>query len=218
MKTEKALMSLLEWDHRGRYVYAKRDLAKLFQETITPAINSSKRASCKKGRHEIVSDSHLDNSQGNLGQGATNEIATKENTLSQSLSRLVKKGILIRAARDAYVFAKSAHIDGTILEEIAATLRRGEYTFESLESALSQWGRISQIPVNRITLMTTGRRGVYHTPFGTIEFTHTTRPVEEIVANTIVRQGHPLPIASEDYALKNLRSTRRSLDLVIEKG
>ncbi len=41
-----------------------------------------------------------------------------------------------------------------------------------LESALSEYGVISQIPIDRLTIMTTGRKGHYKTPYGTIEFTH----------------------------------------------
>ncbi len=174
MRINDALTSLLEWDRKGRYVYAKRDLAKLFDDP-------------------------------------------SENTLSQSLKRLVNKKILIRASRDVYVFSQSSHIGATTLEEIAATLHRGEYVFVSLESALSEWGRISQIPINRITLMTTGRRGEHRTPFGTIEFTHTARNAKEIHANTIFRPGHPLPIATEAFALQNLKDTRRNLNMLTNK-
>lgn len=38
---------------------------------------------------------------------------------------------------------------------------RGEYNYISLESALSEYGIISQIPIDRLTIMTTGRKGEY---------------------------------------------------------
>ena len=54
-------------------------------------------------------------------------------------------------------------------------MRRGEYSYISLETMLSEYGAISQVPIDRLTVMTTGRKGEYETPFGVIEFTHTKR-------------------------------------------
>lgn len=147
-------------------------------------------------------------------------IALGENggTLDQTIARLVKAGILERAAHGVYVFTASAHIGGTTIEHVARNLRRGEHTFESLESALSKWGVISQIPLDRVTLMTTGRSGEYITPYGVIEFTHTKASAEDIIKNT-VNQGkqHALPLATKHYAYQNLKSVRRNLDLVDEE-
>jgi len=135
-------------------------------------------------------------------------------TLDQTLSRLVKAGLLVRAAHGVYLYSHSAHIGPATIEDIARNLRRGEITYESLESALSQYGVISQIPLGRITLMTTGRSGEYRTPYGVIEFTHTKAPAEQIMHNIVERPGHSLPIAKKEYAYKNLRSVGRNLDLV----
>ncbi|MEG0324510.1 MAG: hypothetical protein RR619_10975, partial [Raoultibacter sp.] len=160
MKLSEATRKLLEFDRKGRYVFARRDLAKVFDETGP--------------------------------------------TLEKTLSRLIESGFLERAVRDVYVFAESAHISSTTIEDIALTMRRGDYVFESLESALSQWGLISQIPIDRITLVTTGRKGEFQTPFGVIEFTHTDAPPTEIIDNVVERPGHRIPIATKEYALKNL--------------
>ena len=135
-------------------------------------------------------------------------------TLDQTLSRLVKTELLQRVAHGVYLYNHSAHIGPTTIEDIARNLRRGELTFESLESALSQYGVISQIPIDRITLMTTGRGGEHRTPYGVIELTHTKAPLAEIMRNIIERPNHSLPIAKKDYAYKNLRSVGRNLDLV----
>ena len=115
-----------------------------------------------------------------------------------------------------YVFAHSRHLGPTTIEHIARNLRRGELTYESLESALSRHGVISQIPINRLTLMTTGRSGEYRTPYGVIEFTHTKQPVANILPELIERENHALPLASKQLAYANLRSVRRNLDLVDE--
>ena len=174
MRAVDAVSELAGWDRRGRYVYLKRDLAKIFNES--------------------------------------------GNNLDQSVKRLVARGVLTRAAQSVYLFAYSSRIGATTIEEVAATLRRGEHVFVALESALSQWGLISQIPIDRLTLVTTGGKGVFRTPYGVIEFNHTNRGRAEIRANIIDRPGHPLPIANAEYALAGLRRARRNLDLIAEGG
>jgi len=136
--------------------------------------------------------------------------------LDKTLERLAKSGILERVAHGVYLYSASAHIGAYTLDEIALALRRGEYVFESLESALSQWGRISQIPIDRITYMTTGRSGEFVTPFGVAEFSHTEANWIEINGNTVRRPNRRIPIATEEYALKNLRRVGRNYDLVLE--
>ncbi len=137
--------------------------------------------------------------------------------LAQTLRRLVDQDILQRVARGAYIYARSRQISGYTIEEIAQALRRGEYNFLSLESILSEYGRISQIMIDRITVVTTGRSGEYETPYGVIEFTHTKADPQEILANTLWRKPHPLPIATEDYALRGLRKSRRNLGMLTEE-
>ena len=97
-------------------------------------------------------------------------------TLQEAVNRLVKDGWLRRACRGGYVYSLARSMDSHTVERIAVALRRGEYNYLSLESALSEYGAISQIPVDRLTVMTTGRKGLYRTPWGAIEFIHTKRP------------------------------------------
>jgi len=137
-------------------------------------------------------------------------------SFNKTLERLEKSGVLIRAARGVYVFGYSSQIGAYTLEEIAQTIRRYEYNYLSLESALSEWGAISQVPLDRITVMTTGRKGEFKTPFGVIEFTHTQSSPEQILANTIRREPHPIPIASADFALANQRRVGRNTFLIEE--
>ena len=173
MKTVDVIKELSEWDRQGRYLFAKRDLAKIF----APA---------------------------------------SENNFNQMLRRLVEKEVLVRVAQGIYLNPQSSHVGSNTIGDIAMALRPGEYVFESMESALSQWGRISQIPVDRITLVTTGRKGTYKTPYGTIEFTHTKSSANEILDNTISRPNHSLPIATETYAIVNLRRSGRNLNMLTE--
>ena len=62
-----------------------------------------------------------------------------------------------------------------LIEKVAVCLRCGEYGYVSLESALAEYGAILQIPMSRITVMTTGRSAEIGMPYGVIEFTRTAR-------------------------------------------
>ena len=111
------------------------------------------------------------------------------------------------------VYALSRHIGSDTLEQVAKTIRRGEYNYVSLESALSEYGIIPQIPVDRLTVMTTGRKGEYKTPFGVIEFTHTARAVTNIL-DSIQAVGRPLRMASKVAACRDLRRVGRNTHLI----
>ncbi|MBF4247612.1 hypothetical protein EA004_21935, partial [Vibrio anguillarum] len=63
----------------------------------------------------------------------------------QSLPRLVKAGVLERVCNGVYVFSYSRQKGGYTIEYIAKCLRRGEYNYISLESALSEYSVISQV-------------------------------------------------------------------------
>ena len=91
----------------------------------------------------------------------------------KSLARMIHHGLLERGSRGVYVNPHAASYDGYTVEHIAKALRPGEYNYVSLESALSEYGVISQILIDRLTVMSTGRKGTYRTRYGTIEFTHT---------------------------------------------
>lgn len=138
-------------------------------------------------------------------------------TLQAGLNRLVKDGLLSRPVRGIYVFNFAHSQDSYTIEHIARALRRGEYNYVSLESALSEYGIISQIPIDRLTVMTTGRKGTYATPFGTIEFTHTKRQQQDILAG-MVQTNRPLKIATPEYALRDLKRVGRNVHLVNEKA
>ena len=137
-----------------------------------------------------------------------------EKTFSEGIRRLVAQGVLERAARGVYVNALSQRSRRYLVEEIAACLRRGEYSYVSLESALAEFGAISQVPMSRITIMTTGRGGLIETRYGDVEFTHTARPVPNILASTLVMEGRPLRIARVAAALRDLKRVGRNLHMV----
>jgi hypothetical protein len=135
-------------------------------------------------------------------------------TLTKTLERLVAQGILIRAARGVYVYAQSKQRGVYTIEEVANALRRYDYNYVSYESALSEYGVISQIPLEWLTVATTGREGLYKTPFGAIEFTHTDINPMTIFQQTLERKPHPLRVARVAFAVKNLKRTGRNIDLI----
>lgn len=133
---------------------------------------------------------------------------------SASIARLVDAGWLQPAARGVYLYPPGLPRDGYTLERIARTLRRGDYSYVSLESALSEWGAISQIPLGHLTVMTTGRKGTFRTEWGTIECTHTSRSVEDILNHTVHDERRPLRIALPETAWRDLKRVGRNTEMV----
>ncbi|EYU14709.1 protein of unknown function (DUF4095) [Photorhabdus aegyptia] len=133
-------------------------------------------------------------------------------TLQKSIDRLIKAGLLLRITKGVYVYTR-ASMGSYPLETIAKNIRRGEYNYISLESALSQYGFISQIPIDRLTIMSTGRAGEFKTPWGVIEITHTSREPSEILKATLESRG-PLRIAKKETALRDQKRVGRNMHLV----
>lgn len=171
MKKIDAIQILRELDKKGKYVFTKHDMFKLFS-------NDNPR------------------------------------TLDETLRRLVKTNQIVRASRGIYVNIHAKSFDAYTIEHIAKALRRNEYNYVSLESILSEYGMISQIPINYLTVMTTGRKGTYKTTYGTIEFTHTKRSTINILDHIQTVRERPLRIATKETALRDLKRVGRNLNLV----
>ncbi len=138
-----------------------------------------------------------------------------EKSMEKSLQRMVKDGLLIKAARGIYINALVASRHKSwMLENIAKALRPGKLSYVSLESMLSEHGVISQIPLSRLTVMTTGSGGIHDTPYGTIEFTHTKRSIPEILDRTIFIKDRPLRIAKKQAAVTDLLRVGRNTDMI----
>ncbi|MCA2486583.1 hypothetical protein LAZ45_26780, partial [Vibrio alginolyticus] len=73
---------------------------------------------------------------------------------------------------------------------------------------------ISQVMIDRITIMTTGRKGEFKTPYGVIEFTHTKRDAIDIINNTIT-SDRPLRIAKKEAAIRDLKRVGRNTHLIV---
>ena len=138
-------------------------------------------------------------------------------TFTEGLHRLVKEGLIQRVCHGVYLNKEAVGMDRYVLERVAKTLRVGEYSYVSLESILSEYGVISQIPMDRLTVMTTGRKGTYKTPYGTIEFTHTKRSIIDILNNTDYSNNRPLRIAKKQAAWRDLKRVGRNTMMVNEQ-
>lgn len=134
-------------------------------------------------------------------------------TLQESVNRLRRQGVLEGVARGIYVYGYARTPATYRIEAIARTLRRGQYSYVSLESALSEYGIISQILVDRLTVMTTGRKGIVQTHYGTIEFTHTSRPWDQLMSR-MRDVGRPLRMATPKAAWQDLKRVGRNTHLV----
>ncbi len=131
------------------------------------------------------------------------------------VGRAVKNGLLRRVCRGLFLYPKVEYPSGLVLYHAAARLRADEFNYISLESALSDAGVISQIPMNWITLISSGRSSIIDCgSFGHIEFVHTKRTPDRVAGQLIYDPRCRLWRASVALALRDMALTRRSTDLV----
>jgi len=135
--------------------------------------------------------------------------------LKMLLSRAVSDGLLEHPCRDIYLYPRASYPRGLVLYHIAAKLRAHTFAYISLESALSDAGVISQIPLQWITIMTGGRSAqIACSRFGTIEFVHTARGPEQLAPQLSFDERCRLWRASVPLALQDMKRCRRPLDLI----
>ncbi len=131
------------------------------------------------------------------------------------LTRCVQAGILTRVCRGLYLYERALPSDGLLLFHAAARLRADGFNYVSLETALSEAGVISQAPINWISIMSSGRGNVISCGrWGTIEFVHTGQRPGDIAAQLTYDARCGLWRASVYQALRDMRATHRSMDLI----
>ncbi len=141
--------------------------------------------------------------------------ALTDAALKTLLSRAVTEGHLARVCRGIYLYPRVDHHRGLLLFHAAARLRADGFNYISLETALSDAGVISQIPINRITLMSSGRSNIIGCgSWGAIEFVHTGKRPDEIAGQLRYDARCHLWRATVAQALRDMRDTRRNMDLV----
>jgi predicted transcriptional regulator of viral defense system len=135
------------------------------------------------------------------------------------LCRAQKAGVLKRVCRGVYLYPRVDYPRGLVLFHAAARLRSDRFNYLSLETALSDAGVISQVPINRITLMSSGRSQVVDCgEFGRIEFVHTEQLPAALADELTYDAERRLWRASTRLALRDLKATRRSRDLLDEEA
>ncbi len=108
---------------------------------------------------------------------------------------------------------------GELLFYAAARLRAAEFNYISMETVLSDAGVIPQVPINWISLMSSGRSHVLNCgDFGHIEFVYTAQKPEEIRTELSYNPDRYLWRASVKQAIRDMRATRRSMELADEEG
>lgn len=131
------------------------------------------------------------------------------------LKRAVAADIVKNPARGMYVFSPSPQVHPDTIYKIARKLRSGHLNYLSLESVLSQSGHISQVLMDRITIMTTGRSQVFCLHgIGVVEFTHTKKSIDAMAPNLTWDQSIEMFRASPELALRELRRVGRNLAMV----
>ena len=97
-----------------------------------------------------------------------------DSALKALMSRAVSSELLTRLCRGIYLYKPALPKDGLLLYHAAMLLRVDKFNYISLETVLSDVGAISQIPLNWISIMSSGRSNVISCgEFGTIEYIHT---------------------------------------------
>lgn len=131
------------------------------------------------------------------------------------LSRAAVEGSLARVCRGIYLYEPAAAASGLVLFHTAARLRAGAFNYISLETALSDAGVISQVPIQRITIMSSGRSSVISCGrWGAIEFVRTRQAAGDVREHLHYDARCRLWRADVAQALRDMRATHRSTDLV----
>lgn len=130
------------------------------------------------------------------------------------MSRTVRAGYLGRVCRGIYIY-KRVTPSGLVLFHAAALLRADQFNYISLETVLSDVGVISQIPMNWISIMSSGRSSkVACGLYGTIEFVHTNQKPDHIMKQLHYDASCRLWRATVPLALRDMRATHRNSDLI----
>lgn len=138
-----------------------------------------------------------------------------DNAFNALLSRASKEGVLERICRGLYLYPPADPKNGLMLYHAASRLRADEFNYISLETVLSDEGIISQVPINWITLMSSGRCYTMGCgSWGTIEFVHTRQKPAQLQNQLVYDTRCGLWRASVSLAMRDMRVARRSLDLV----
>jgi hypothetical protein len=135
-------------------------------------------------------------------------------TFTKFLAGCVKKGIVRRVANGIFESTLTPPDPSTAIYKIIKKLRSGVLNYISLESQLSYTGNISQVVIDRVTVVTKGRSGTFVTPYGTIEFTHTKKSVNQFAANLYMDDDIGMYRANTAQAMTDLKDCHRNVHML----
>ncbi len=130
------------------------------------------------------------------------------------LSDCVRKGLIRRVAKGVFESTLTPPEPTTAIYKIVNKLRGNVLNYISLESQLSHTGDISQVIMGRLTVMTKGRSGEFTTPYGVIEFTHTKKPIDQIMPSLYFDNDIGMFRATTSQAIADLKACNRNTTMV----
>lgn len=156
---------------------------------------------------------------GHSGLFTTNDLALLINSEVDSnfpkfLHKAVKAGVLEKVCTNVFINPLVPPEGKGVLVKIANIIHWNKFVYISMESQLSYLGIISQVIMDRLTVMTTGRSGVIKTKYGTIEFTHTSRTIESIKDEIYFDPDIGAFRATKEKALKDLKRVGRNINMI----
>ena len=139
-----------------------------------------------------------------------------DDSFSKFLYKATKVGVLTKVCKNIFINPISPPERLGVLAKIASLIHWEKFIYISLESQLSHLGRISQVMMNHLTVMTSGRKGKIKTIFGIIEFTHTSKNLTAIAHELYFDNQIGVFRAKEERALKDLKNVKRNLHMIEE--
>ena len=130
------------------------------------------------------------------------------------LSDCVKAEVVRRVAPGIFESRLTPAEPSTAIYKIVKKLRGGFINYISLESQLSHAGDISQIPIDRLTVVTNGRKGTFSTPYGVIELTHTKKSIHKIAPNLYFDKDINMYRAKAVQSITDLKDCNRNLHML----
>jgi hypothetical protein len=130
------------------------------------------------------------------------------------LTDCVKKGVVRRVATGIFESTITPPEPSTAIYKIVKKLRGEVLNYISLESQLSYTGDISQILMDRVTVVTKGRSGTFSTPYGVIELTHTKKSSHKIAPNLYLDNDINMYRAKTVQAITDLKDCNRNVHML----
>lgn len=137
-----------------------------------------------------------------------------DNNFSGFLAKAFGNNTIQRVARGIYINPLAPPNPRTAIYSIAMLLKWEYCNYVSLESQLSHLGVISQQLMGRVTIMTTGRKGIFETDYGVIEFTHTMRSIEELSDSLYFDEDIGMFRANKQRAISDLKRVGRNVNMI----